>query len=81
MMSLLLRMGADVNAKGAWDLTPLHYAVVFDHPDIVSGLLGAGADPNITDANGRTALDHARLENNCVAESTLIAAAAAFDQP
>ena len=49
----LLDRGADPNSRWAhWDseVTPLHLAVLGDHPGIVRVLLDAGADPHIQDS-------------------------------
>lgn len=49
----LIAHGADVNASWAhWDaaVTPLHLAVLGNHPDTVRALLDAGADPKILDS-------------------------------
>ena len=46
------------------DGTPLMAAVVKGHTEIAKALIGAGADPNLTDANGATALHYAVLFNN-----------------
>ena len=49
----LLDHGADPNARWAhWDadVTPLHLAVLEDHPDVVRLLLAAGADTTIRDS-------------------------------
>ncbi len=49
----LLDHGADPNARWAhWDsdVTPLHLAVLADHPEMVRLLLDAGADPTIPDS-------------------------------
>lgn len=49
----LLQRGADPNALWAhWDaqVTPLHLAVLANHPDVVRLLLAAGADPGIRDS-------------------------------
>jgi ankyrin repeat protein len=46
------------------DGTPLMAAVVKGHIEITKALIGAGADPNLTDANGATALHYAVLFNN-----------------
>ena len=57
---LLLARGASVNStanpKG---MTPLHLAAIGGHPDVVSRLLDKGADLNIKDKRGRTALKYA----------------------
>jgi len=49
----LLEHGADPNALWAhWDsnVTPLHLAVLADHPNVAKALLAAGADPRIKDS-------------------------------
>ena len=49
----LLDRGADPNARWAhWDadVTPLHLAVMADHPAIARLLLERGADPKIRDS-------------------------------
>jgi hypothetical protein len=42
---LLLEHGADTHARGKYDWTPLHYACWRGHPELVTLLLHAGADP------------------------------------
>ena len=46
------------------DGTPLMAAVVKGHVEIAKALIEAGADPNLTDANGATALHYAVMFNN-----------------
>ena len=46
------------------DGTPLMAAVVKGHVEIAKALIDAGADPNLTDANGATALHYAVMFNN-----------------
>ena len=46
------------------DGTPLMAAAVKGHIEIAKALVEAGADPNLTDANGATALHYAVLFNN-----------------
>jgi ankyrin repeat protein len=49
----LLAHGADPNGRWAhWDadVTPLHLAILGDHPEMVGVLLAAGADPRIRDS-------------------------------
>lgn len=41
----LLNNGAQPNVRGRYDWTPLHYAAWRNHPEIVTLLLQAGADP------------------------------------
>ena len=48
----LLDHGADPNVRWShWNdlLTPLHLAVLGNHPDVTRALLAAGADPTIRD--------------------------------
>jgi hypothetical protein len=54
--------GADVNAVGHFGYTPLLYAATIDFGDFETAmtLLTTGADPNINDKKGRTALAHAQ---------------------
>jgi ankyrin repeat protein len=62
VIRLLLQYGANVNARGWNQLTPLHYATHGRMEDIqtvlmtIRVLLEAGADPNLTDDNGNTPL-------------------------
>ena len=46
------------------DGTPLMAAVVKGHVEIAEAFVKAGADPNLTDANGATALHYAVMFNN-----------------
>jgi ankyrin repeat protein len=47
---LLLERGADVNAKGVFGGTGLHWAAINGHRDTVAFLLAHGADLTIKDA-------------------------------
>jgi len=53
-VAMLLKGGADCNARSALGVTPLHAAV--DHPDVAEALIRAGAEVNAKDVAGRTAL-------------------------
>jgi ankyrin repeat protein len=58
----LLAGGADVNAVDRFGYTPLQYAATIDFGDSATAtvLLKAGANPNIKDKEGKTALAHAQ---------------------
>jgi ankyrin repeat protein len=65
IVGILLADGADVNGRGCYGRTPLHYAVhegrAISIP-IVAALLGRGADPNLRDNNGFSVEDWAKIE-------------------
>ncbi len=46
VIAAMVRAGADVNARGDWDKTPLHEAAEKGTPEVVRALLEAGADVN-----------------------------------
>jgi ankyrin repeat protein len=54
-VELLLRHGADPNAKNSQEAFPLHVAI-YGGCGVVEALLKAGADPNAVDYFGRTPL-------------------------
>lgn len=56
--------------------TPLHLAVLKNHPQMVELLLGLGADPSAKDSRGYTPLGLATAKTNKVISETLIAAGA-----
>src|SRR5512135_255078 len=55
----LLAKGASVDAKDAFDRTPLMLSVVGGYPDVVAALLQAGADVHARAKYGQTALQFA----------------------
>ena len=54
--------------------SPLMGAVVKGHTEVVSILINAGANPNLTDANGTTALHYAVMFKNHIITALLIEA-------
>ncbi len=61
VLQALLDVGADVNAQDVRGMTPLMLAIASDHrhPRAVKTLLAAGADAQMADQNGDTAMDWA----------------------
>lgn len=55
----LLELGADIDARGAYDVTPLMYAANANSPDAIAYLLSRGASIDARDADGDTALAEA----------------------
>ncbi|MCB1191228.1 MAG: ankyrin repeat domain-containing protein [Leptospiraceae bacterium] len=60
---LLLKAGADINAKGWSDMSPLHIAVEYGNLDLVKFYITHGADINAQGIMGATPLELARDEN------------------
>lgn len=60
---VLLNNGIDANSQTIDLETPLIEAVLFENYDMVKLLLQYGADPNMRDVDGCSALDYARNEN------------------
>ena len=57
-------LGADVNARSEAGITPLMIAAGHGNSGMIAVLVKAGADPQTVDAEGRTALDIARLSGS-----------------
>ena len=60
VFEMLLDAGADVNAKSNLSMTPLMAAASVGRVSQVEVLLAKGAEPDVADSKGRTALDVAR---------------------
>jgi ankyrin repeat protein len=65
IIGTILAYGPDLNARGCYGRTPLHYAVhegrAISVP-IVGMLMAAGADPLVRDNNGFSVADWAKIE-------------------
>jgi ankyrin repeat protein len=59
MVRLLLQAGSPTNVWFDGE-TPLHYAARLGREEPLLALIAAGANTSVKDANGRTAMDHAR---------------------
>jgi ankyrin repeat protein len=77
ILDLLIRHGANVNARTSGGNTALNVAAAMGHEDVVAALIRAGADVNAADAHGWTPLMSAvsQPESAAVVENLLIAGA------
>ena len=64
VIQLLISRTGDINSKDIYGRTPLMCAAENGHLDIICVLLFYYADPNITDNNGKKAIDYIKLGNN-----------------
>ena len=60
---LLLEQGIDVNDRGFFNIPPLIRAALYGKPEALQTLINCGADKNIKDQQGRTALELAKKYN------------------
>jgi ankyrin repeat protein len=60
---ILIKHGADVNAKAANDFSPLHEAAATGNLELAALLLENGADVNTKSTEGKTPLDYAQEHN------------------
>ena len=72
----LMTGGADVNAKGTAELTPLHNAAGGGHKEIAEQLIAKGANVNAKSKWGQTPLHNAAYEGYKEIAELLIAAGA-----
>ena len=72
VMQMLIDAGADVNVRGNWSLSLLHWTVIYDNINALGLLLRAGADVNARDENDDTVLDCAAIEMSPSSEQRFI---------
>ena len=73
LVNILLKLGADVNAKDLNGYNALHLAAFNGHLEQVALLINSGIDVNEQDNQGWTALHFAVLDNNTQLAKLLIA--------
>jgi ankyrin repeat protein len=71
LMDRLMAAGADIDRKGAHGMTALIAASTRSDPRPVRVLLRRGADPTLTDDEGKTAYTHAQRRNPQVTEDLM----------
>jgi uncharacterized protein len=77
IIGLLKNSGADMNVKDSEKgLTPLHYVALRNKPLCATTLIKCGADVNMTEANGATALHGAIYHGNIEVAKLILASGA-----
>ena len=61
LVQLAIAKGAYLNTTDEKGGTALHWAVYYNHKEVVEFLLMQGADPTVKDKNGITTVDLARI--------------------
>ena len=74
VLNILLRDGADLEAKCNRGGTPLHQAVISSHPQIIREMLAKGADLTAADASGLTPLHRAAASSEVDVVNILLSA-------
>ncbi|MCT7546124.1 ankyrin repeat domain-containing protein [Aliarcobacter cryaerophilus] len=76
IFNMLIKAGADINAKDKYSCTPLHWASSKNHIELVKVLIKAGADINAKDKYSCTPLHWASSKNHIELVKVLIKASA-----
>jgi ankyrin repeat protein len=72
MVLTLLKFGATPNSQGSSKNTPLHLAIIFQNPRIISHLCNYGADINLTNAWCYSPYDFAFIANSHLCTRVLL---------
>lgn len=76
VLRMLLRFGAQVNARSASNMTPIMFAAINDKIDVIKELINAGAALNLRDNENNSALSFAQEVGNPIVIDSLIKAGA-----
>jgi ankyrin repeat protein len=60
ILEMLIKAGAEVDARGECDWTALHMACQWRHIDLAKTLIGTGTQVDVRDSEGRTPLEYAK---------------------